>query len=287
VGNVLSRLGVETNSVLLRADIVSGRLAFDGVRRSSDASVLTRGADTEVGSGSLNSVLSGDTAKRVARSLVGLLDLGATVKHRRCLGNSLAINEVDIRSLVREFGALGSEAGSGVFGTESGSLHAEGASSCLVLETSLVEAELATWAVDAELGLGGLESEVNLGSLVLVRSVVLAEASRGGAADSLLEATNSASGARAKRSESCTSTESSDSISKVEIGTAWGNDGVAESARSVRGSTIVLIEMSSSVASIAWAAVATVAVTTRISSPSSSLSGESNNTSNSEHIVLL
>ena len=287
MGNVLSRLGVETNSVLLRADIVSGRLAFDGVRRSSDASVLTRGADTEVGSGSLNSVLSGDTAKRVARSLVGLLDLGATVKHRRCLGNSLAINEVDIRSLVREFGALGSEAGSGVFGTESGSLHAEGASSLLVLKTSLVEAKLTAGAVDAELGLGGLESEVNLGSLVLVRSVVLAEASRGGAADSLLEATNSASGARAKRSESCTSTEFADSISKVEIGTAWGNDGVAESARSVRGSTIVLIEMSSSVASIAWAAVATVAVTTRISSPSSSLSGESNNTSNSEHIVLL
>jgi len=177
VGNVLSGLGVETNSVLLRADIVSGGLAFDGVRRSSDARVFTRGTDAEVGSGSLNSVLSGDTAKRVARSMVGLLDLGATITHRRCLSSSLAINKVDIRSLVREFGSLGSEAGCGVFGTESGSLHAEGASSCLVLEASLVETKLATWAVDAKLGLGGLESEVNLGSLVLVRSVMLAEAS--------------------------------------------------------------------------------------------------------------
>jgi len=103
----------------------------------------------------------------------------------------------------------------------------------------------------------------------------------------MLEATNSASGASAERSESCTSTDAAESILKAELGTAGGNDGVAKSARGVRGSTIVLTEMSSSVATIAWAAVATVAVATRISSPSSSISGESNDTSNSEHIVLL
>ena len=112
-----------------------------------DTRFLKRGTDAEVGSGSLNSILSGDTAKAVARSLIGLTDLGATISHRRCMSGSLAINEVDIRSLVREFRALGSEAGCCVLGTESGSLHAEGASSCLVLKTSLVEAELAAGAV--------------------------------------------------------------------------------------------------------------------------------------------
>ena len=285
--NVLSVFGVKSDSVLFRADVVSGRYTLGSISRSSNTRVLNGGADTEVGSGSLNSVLSMYTFKAVARSVVGLLDLGAAIKHRRCLSGSLAINEVDIRSLVRELRALGSEAGSGVLGTESGSLHAESTSSCLVLKTSLVETKLATGAVDAELGLGGLESEVNLGSLVLVGSVVLAEASGGGAANSLLEATNSGSGGSAERSESCTSTNFAESIAEVEVGTARGNDSVAQSARGVRGSTVVLTEMSSSVASIARAEGATVAVATRISSPSSSFSGESNNTSNSEHIVLL
>ena len=133
MGNVFSGLGVETDSVLLRADIISRRLTLDGVRRCLDTRFLKRGTDAEVGSGSLNSVLSGDTAKAVARSLIGLTDLGATISHRRCMSGSLAINEVDIRSLVREFRALGSEAGCCVLGTKSGSLHAEGASSCLVL----------------------------------------------------------------------------------------------------------------------------------------------------------
>jgi len=161
------------------------------------------------------------------------LDLGATISHRRCMSSSLAINEVDIRSLVREFRALGSEAGCCVLGTKSGSLHAEGTSSCLILKTSLVEAELATWAVYAELGLRSLESEVNLGPLVLVGSVVLAEASRGGAANSILEATNSSSSTTAESSESCTSTNAAESLLKAEIGTARGDDGVAQSARGV------------------------------------------------------
>jgi len=233
VGNVFSGLGVETDSVLLRADIVSRRFTLDGVCRSMDSRFLSGGTDAEVGSGSLNSVLSGNTAKAVARSLIGLTDLGATISHSRCGNGSLAINEMDIRSLVREFRALGSEAGCCVLGTESGSLHAEGASSCLVLKTSLVEAELAAGAVDAELGLGGLESEVNLGPLVLVRSVVLAEASRGDAANSILEATKSSSSATAKSSESCTSTNAAESLLKAEFGTAGGNDGVAQSTRGV------------------------------------------------------
>ena len=120
-------------NAVLGADVVSRGLALDSVRGSSDAGVLDGGTNAEVGSGSLNSVLSGDTAKAVARSLISLTDLGATISHRRCMNGSLAINEVDIRSLVREFRALGSEAGCCVLGTKSGSLHAEGASSCLVL----------------------------------------------------------------------------------------------------------------------------------------------------------
>jgi len=198
VGNVLCFLGMKENSVLLRADVVSRGLTLDSVSGSSDAGFLSGSTDCEVRSGSLNSVLSGNTAKRVARSLVGLNDLGATIRNLRSLGETLAVNEVEIWLLVLELRALGSELGSGVFGTESRSLHAEGTSSCLVFKTSLIETELATWAIDAEIGLRGLESEVNLGPLVLVRSVVLAEASRGLLANSLLEASNSASGVRAE-----------------------------------------------------------------------------------------
>jgi len=198
VGNVLCFLGMKENSVLLRADVVSRGLTLDSVSGSSDAGFLSGGTDCEVRSGSLNSVLSGNTAKIVARSLVGLNDLGATIRNLRSLGETLAVNEVEIWLLVLELRALGSELGSGVLGTESRSLHAEGTSSCLVFKTSLIETELATWAIDAEIGLRGLESEVNLGPLVLVRSVVLAEASRGLSANSLLEASNSASGVRAE-----------------------------------------------------------------------------------------
>ena len=198
MGNVLCFLGMKENSVLLRADVVSRGLTLDSVRGSSDAGFFSGGTDCEVRSGSLNSVLSSNTAKRVAGSLVGLNDLGATIRNLRSLGDTLAVNEVEIWLLVLELRALGSEFGSGVFGTESRSLHAEGTSSCLVFKTSLIETELATWAIDAEIGLRGLESEVNLGPLVLVGSVVLAEASRGLAANCLLEASNSASGVRAE-----------------------------------------------------------------------------------------
>jgi len=183
--------------------------------------------------------------------------------------------------------ALGSESRCSVLGTESRSLHAEGTSSCLVFKTSLIEAELATWAIDTEIGLGGLESEVDLGPLVLVRSVVLAESSRGLCPNSLLEASNSASGVRAKGSESCTSSDAAESLLKAEFGTAGGSDGVAQSARGVCGSAIVISEMSSSVASIARVARSTVTVTVVASMVASSKRGESSQTSNSEHIVLL
>jgi len=233
VRNVLCGLVMETNSVLLRADVVSRRHTLVSVTRSSDSGVLSWGFDAEVRSGSLNSVLSGDTAKVVLRSTIGLGDSGTTIFHCRCLSNSLTINEVDIRSLVRELRALGSEFGSGVLGTEGGSLHAESSSSCLILKTSLIEAKPATGAVDAELGLGGPESEINLGPLVFVGSAVLGKASLGSLANSSLEATNSRSSACTERSKSLTSTNAAESLLKAEIGAAGGNDGVAQSARGV------------------------------------------------------
>lgn len=202
MGDVLSLLFMNENSVLLGADVISRRLALDAVCRCGDAGVFSRGTNAKVRSGSLNGVLSSNTTKTVLRSLVGLNDLGATISNLRSLSESLTILEVDIRFLVREFRALGSESRCGILGTESRSLHAEGTSSCLVFKTSLIKAELATWAIDTEIGLRGLESEVDLGPLVLVRSVVLAEASRSLAANCLLEASNSASGARAQGSES-------------------------------------------------------------------------------------
>jgi len=249
-------------NAVLGADVVSRGLALDSVRGSSDAGVLDGGTNAEVGSGSLNRVLSSNTTKFVLRGLVGLNDLGAAISNLRSLSDSNTFLEMNIRFLVRELRALRGEAGGGVLGTESGSLHAESASSCLVFKTSLIEAELATWAVDAEIGLGGLEFEVNLGSLVLVGTVVLAEASSGLCSNSLLEASNSASGVRAEGSESSTGADASESLLKAEFGTAGGNDGVAQSARGVRGSTIVSSVNSSSVASIARAAGATLTVAT-------------------------
>jgi hypothetical protein len=183
---------------MLGADVVSGSFALHSGSRSPDAGFFPGGADAKVGPGTLDGVLGSGSSKFVCWASEGLPDVGATVPHFRCLSGSLALNEVEIRSLVGELRALGSEFGSGVLGSEGGSLHAEGASSCLVLQTGLIEAKLATWAIDAEIGAGSLDPKVNSGSVVLVRSVVLAEASGGPGANTILEASNTASCTRAE-----------------------------------------------------------------------------------------
>jgi hypothetical protein len=178
---------------MLGADVVSGSFALHGCFRSPDARFFPGGADAKVGPGSLDGVLGSRSSKFIGWAVEVLSDCGATVPHLRCLSGSLTLNELDIRSLVGELRALGSESGSGVLGSKTRSLHAESASSCLVFQTGLIEAKLATGAIDAEIGAGSLDPKVNTGPLVLVRSVVLAEASGGPAANSCLEASNATS----------------------------------------------------------------------------------------------
>jgi len=100
VGDVLSLLFMNENSVLLGADVVSRRLALDAVCRRGDAGLFSRGPNAKVRSRSLNSVLSSNTAKLVLRSLVGLNDLGATISNLRSPSPSLAILEVNLGLLV-------------------------------------------------------------------------------------------------------------------------------------------------------------------------------------------